>query len=84
MSTHEGITSLAMSPFLTTYSLLRNSTGLMERASSLVNPISVFWKRGTWGETDIVYTTDICTLLHRACTYLVNDLVETERDVSLQ
>ena len=38
----EGITSLPMSPFLTTYSLLRNSTGLMERASSLVNPISVF------------------------------------------
>ena len=21
----------------------------MESASSLVNPISVFWKRGTWG-----------------------------------
>ena len=40
-------TSLPMSPFLTMYSLLRKSLGLMERASSFVNPISVFWNNGT-------------------------------------
>lgn len=41
------LTSLPMSPFLTMYSLLRKSLGLMDRASNLVNPISVFWKSGT-------------------------------------
>ena len=41
------LTSLPMSPFFTMYSLLRKSLGLMERASSLVKPISVFWNRGT-------------------------------------
>lgn len=48
------LTSEPMSPFRTMYSLLRKSTGLMERASSLVKPSPVFAKRGTWRRRKIV------------------------------
>ena len=46
-----------MSPFFTIYSLLRNSIGLMERASSLVKPISVFLKSGTYRRSKMC---DVC------------------------
>ena len=57
----------------TIYSLLRNSIGLMERASSLVKPISVFLKSGTYRRSKMcdvciyiyMWVGDVCTVFPR-------------------